>query len=95
MVEASRNDWEHKLTVALWAYQTVYKVATNSTPFSLTFGLEEVMHVEFLVPSLRIAVREQLLGNALPEHLVLGHQLNMWYVTTLVLNLGYGGKRSI
>ena len=33
-VEASRGDWEHKLTVALWAYRTAYKVATHCTPFS-------------------------------------------------------------
>ena len=42
-VEASRGDWEHKLTVALWAYRTTYKVVTHCTPFSLAFGLEAVM----------------------------------------------------
>ena len=29
IVEASHGDWEHKLTVALWAYRTTYKVAMH------------------------------------------------------------------
>ena len=47
MVETSRNDWEHKLIVALWAYQTTYKVVTNHTPFSLAFGMEAIMPMEY------------------------------------------------
>ena len=69
-MEASRGDWEHKLTAALWAYRTPYKVATHCTPFSLAFGLEVVMPMEFLVPSLRVVVREILIKEALTERLV-------------------------
>ena len=48
-VETSWGDWEHKPTAALWAYRTVYKVVTHCTPFSLAFGLEAVMPMEYLV----------------------------------------------
>ena len=69
-MEASRGDWEHKLTVALWAYRTAYKVATHCTPFSLAFRLEAVMPMEFLVPSLRVVVQERLSEESLAERLV-------------------------
>ena len=69
-VEASRGDWEHKLTVVLWAYKTVYKVATHCTPFSLAFGLDAIMPMEFLVSRLRVAVRERLTEEALTERLM-------------------------
>ena len=68
--EASRGDWEHKLTVALWAYRTAYKVATHCTPFNLAFGLEEVMLMEYLVPSLRVAVQARLIEKSLTERLL-------------------------
>ena len=65
IVEASHGDWEHKLTIALWAYRTVNKVATHCTPFSLAFGLEAVIPMEYLVPSLRVAVHERLIEKSL------------------------------
>ena len=70
MVEASRGDWDHKLTAALWAYRTAYKVATHCTPFSLTFGLQAVMPMEYLVPSLRVEICERLIKESLTERLV-------------------------
>ena len=69
-MEASRGDWEHKLTVALWAHRTAYKVATNCSPFSLAFGLEVVMPMINLVPSLRVAVWERLTEKSLTKRLV-------------------------
>ena len=45
-------------------------MATHCTPFSLAFGLEAVMPMEFLVPSLRVAVRERLTEEALTKRLV-------------------------
>jgi hypothetical protein len=53
-------DWDHKLTVALWAYKTTYKVSTRTTPFSFLFGVETILLMEFEVPSLRIAIDERL-----------------------------------
>ena len=36
----SKRDWDIKLTAALWAYRTLFKVTTHATPFSLEFGIE-------------------------------------------------------
>ena len=69
-IEASQGDWEHKLTVALRAYQSAYKVATHCTPFSLAFGLEAIIPMEYLVPSLRVAVQERLTQEYLTDRLV-------------------------
>ena len=52
--------WEEKLPSALWAYRTAYKVTTGHTPFQLMFGQEAVVPVEFLIPSLRIALENKL-----------------------------------
>ena len=39
----------------LWAYRTTYKKLTAHTPFSLVYGQEVVMPMEYIIPSLRIA----------------------------------------
>ena len=70
MVEASHNDWEHKLIAMLWAYRIAYKAARNHTPFSLAFGMEVVMPMEYLVLSLKVVVRERLTKEALLKRLV-------------------------
>ena len=59
-VETNRSDWDQKLSSALWAYRTAYKTVTGQTPFRLAYGFEVVVPMEFLVPSLRIAVEERL-----------------------------------
>ncbi len=59
-VQDSKRDWDIKLPAALWAYRTTYKVTTKATPFSLVYGVEAVLPIEFEVQSLRIAVDERL-----------------------------------
>lgn len=53
-------DWEERLPAILWAYRTMYKVTTGHTPFQLMYGQEAVMPMEYMVPSLRIAVENRL-----------------------------------
>ena len=58
------DDWtdlETKLSSALWAYRTSFKMSVQSTPFRLAFGMEAVMPVEFQIPSLHIQVKGRLL----------------------------------
>ena len=45
-------DWEHKLSSALWAYRIAYKTAVGATPFELVYGLNAILPIEFLVPTL-------------------------------------------
>ncbi len=49
-----------KLTAVLWAYRTTYKVTTRATPFSLVYGIEAILPIEFEILSLRIAINERL-----------------------------------
>jgi hypothetical protein len=39
----------------LWDYRTTWKKITTQTPFKLVYGLEVVVPMEYLVPSLRSA----------------------------------------
>lgn len=52
---AQRNDWDVHVPVVLWAYRTTCKNLTSETPFRLVYGVEVVMPMEYIVPSLRIA----------------------------------------
>ena len=60
IIEGHIKDWDRKLNSALWAYRTSYKVTTGMTPFRMAYGLEAVVPMEFMVPSLRMAMQENL-----------------------------------
>ena len=60
IVEENRSDWADKLDSALWSFRTAYKVATGMTPFKLVYGIEAVVPMEYVVPSLRLAVQHRL-----------------------------------
>jgi transposase InsO family protein len=49
------DDWDLRVLAVLWAYRTSCKKLTMQTPFKLVYGLEAVVPMEYLVPSLRIA----------------------------------------
>jgi transposase InsO family protein len=51
----NKDDWDLRVPVVLWAYRTTCKKLTMQTPFKLVYGLEVVLPMEYLVPSLRIA----------------------------------------
>jgi len=44
-----------RVPAMLWAYRMIYKKLTGQTPFRLVYGIELVMTMEYIVPSLRIA----------------------------------------
>ena len=52
---SQRNDWDLRFNAVLWAYRTTCKKLTGHTPFSLVYGQEAVMPMEYIIPSLRVA----------------------------------------
>ncbi|MCO5605726.1 hypothetical protein L7F22_059910 [Adiantum nelumboides] len=55
IVQEDHKDWDLKLDLALWSFRTAFKVTTGMTPFKLVYGLEAVVPMEFVVPSLRVS----------------------------------------
>ena len=53
---ANRDDWELNIPTVPWAYCTAYKILTRQTPSKLVYGQEAVMPMEYIIPSLHIAV---------------------------------------
>ena len=52
-----------KLTAALWAYRITFKVTTEATVFSLVYGIEATLPIEFEVESLRVAIESWLMDS--------------------------------
>jgi transposase InsO family protein len=50
----NRDDWVLRVPTVLWAYRTTCKKLTMQTPFKLVYGLEDIVPMEYLVPSLII-----------------------------------------
>ena len=55
IVSESKTDWELKLHSVVWAYRVAYKTAIGTTPFNMVYGLDAILPLEFLVPTLRVA----------------------------------------
>ncbi|XP_051132475.1 uncharacterized protein LOC127252363 [Andrographis paniculata] len=60
VVSKSKRDWHDRIGEALWAYRTTFRTPTQATPYSLVYGVEAVLPLERQIPSLRIALQEEL-----------------------------------
>lgn len=60
IVTRNKRDWYERIFEALWAYRTTYRTPKQMTPYSLVFGGEAVLPLEVELPSLRVAIHNQL-----------------------------------
>ena len=51
-----RDDWDLRGIIILWAYRTTSKKSFGQTPFRMVYRQEEIMSMEFIVPSLCVAM---------------------------------------
>ena len=55
IVSKSKIDWELKLHSIVWAYRVEYKMDIGTMPFNMVYGLDAILPLDFLVPTLRVA----------------------------------------
>ncbi|KAA0055891.1 uncharacterized protein E6C27_scaffold438G00090 [Cucumis melo var. makuwa] len=60
VVSKTKRDWQEKIGEALWAYRTAHRTSTDVTPYSLVYGVEAILPLEREIPSLRMAIQEEL-----------------------------------
>jgi hypothetical protein len=49
-----KDDWDLRVPIVIWAYRTTCNKITMQAPFKLLYGLEVVVPMEYLIPSLII-----------------------------------------
>ena len=69
IVSDKRSDWELKLHATLWACRVAYKTSIGTTPFNTVFGLDVILPMEFLIPTLRVAKKLNWTSHELSERL--------------------------
>jgi hypothetical protein len=57
----NRRDWHDHLFEALWAYRVTVRTLTQATPYSLVYGSEAILPLEVQLPSLWVAVHEEMI----------------------------------
>jgi len=53
---AQQSDWDLRIHSVLWAYRMACKKLTGQTIFRLVYGMQAVMPMEYIIPSIHIAM---------------------------------------
>lgn len=68
---AQRNDFDVRMLVVLWSYRTNCKKLTRQTSFKLVYGMEVMMLIVYIVPSMRVVALTRMVDHrSLEERLV-------------------------
>ncbi len=54
LVNDKRIDWDEHLSIILFSYRTVYKVAIGYTPYQLVYGLHPLMPTKYVLLAINI-----------------------------------------
>ena len=54
------KDWHEKLPFVLHVYRTLVRTSIGVTPFSLVYGMEDILLIEMEIPSLRVVMETKL-----------------------------------
>ncbi|MCO5556414.1 hypothetical protein L7F22_009963 [Adiantum nelumboides] len=76
IVSEWRADWDQKLHSALCAYRVAYKTSIDTTPFNMVYGIQAILPLEFLIPTLRVARDLEWTRHELSEQLEVLEKLN-------------------
>jgi hypothetical protein len=50
LVSEYKTDWDEHLSIVLFSYKIIYKVAIGYTPYQLVYGLHPLMPIEYIMP---------------------------------------------
>ena len=69
IVENSRIVCELKWHSALWAYWVAFKTTIGTTLFNMVYGLDAILPMEFLLPTIGVAKELEWTGHELSDRL--------------------------
>ena len=64
------DDWDHNILVVLWDYRTTCKRLGRQNSFSLVYIQEVIMPLEYIIPSLGIAVITEMTNVGVVEEIL-------------------------
>jgi hypothetical protein len=50
LVSENKTNWDEHLSIVLFSYRTIYKIAPWYTPYQLMYGLHPLMPTKYIVP---------------------------------------------
>ena len=75
ILHSTKGKWVDELPGVLWAYRTTNRNPTVVSPFSLTYGMEAIIHTEIGVPTLPTEIPEKANTEAITKDLDITDEL--------------------
>ena len=58
-LDSAKGKWVDKLPRVLWPYRTIVRQLTSISPFTLTYGIEDIVPIEIGMPTLQTDLPKQ------------------------------------